>query len=398
VLALSGSETVEQAEALSRLVRQGLGSNAVVLPEQVSPALDAFRAPLSTIRDADLVVVAGDDPVEERAPVVALWIKAARRRGAEIVSVGPDGTVLSAPGTAAETVKKKLARKIKSASHAVLIWSGPGGAGGTRVAALAGELGAAAAFYLPATPNGRAVSQAWHSAGEGEPSRPDRIGVLLVSGDDAVVDPAVRALAEQAEAVIAISLYATPLRGLADLVLPATSYLERDGTMVNLEGRAQRLRRTVIPPAPDELAWIAKLGRRFGVEIDLPARAVPAEEHAQLPPRPEQAPEATQVAPAQLETAHGGPLRLLRYRPLFSGPTVERVEELQFQRPDPVIELSAHDAEIRHVSTGDEVVVRSNGTSVTMRARVNKALIDGAARAAEEHVRELDQAVEVSTA
>ena len=53
LLALSGSETVEQAEALSRLVRQGLGSDAVVLPEQATPALDAFRAPLSSIRDAE---------------------------------------------------------------------------------------------------------------------------------------------------------------------------------------------------------------------------------------------------------------------------------------------------------------------------------------------------------
>ena len=31
--------------------------------------------------------------------------------------------------------------------------------------------------------------------------------------------------------------------GWADLVLPGTSYLERDGTYVNLEGRLQRLRR-----------------------------------------------------------------------------------------------------------------------------------------------------------
>ena len=78
LLALSGSETVEQADALSRSSAQGLGSDAVVLPEQASPALDAFRAPLSAIGDAERVVVVGDDPVEERAPVVDLWIKAAR--------------------------------------------------------------------------------------------------------------------------------------------------------------------------------------------------------------------------------------------------------------------------------------------------------------------------------
>ena len=63
VLALSGSETVEVASALSQLVRKGFGSHRVVLPEETSTALDAHRAPLSAIADAEIVVVIGDDPV-----------------------------------------------------------------------------------------------------------------------------------------------------------------------------------------------------------------------------------------------------------------------------------------------------------------------------------------------
>ncbi|HZQ66302.1 MAG TPA: molybdopterin-dependent oxidoreductase [Gaiellaceae bacterium] len=398
LLALSGSETVEQAEALSRLVRQGLGSDAVVLPEQTSPALGAFRAPLSSIRDADLVVVAGDDQVEERAPVVALWLKAARRRGAEIVTVGASGSIPCAPGAAAEAVRTRLADRIRSAERAVLVWSGPGGAGGATVAELARELGASTAFSLPATPNGRAVAEAWAAAGEGEPQQPDEVGVLLISGEEAVADPAVRALAERARAVIAITMFADPVRGWVDLVLPGTSYLERDGTIVNLEGRPQRLRRAVIPPAPDEIASIAKLAERFGVDIDPHARAVPAEERASLPPRVEAAELPPAEPPAKRDrTARGGPLKLVRYRPLFSGPGVERVQELQFQRPERTIELSPHDARIRNIATGDQVVVRSNGTAVPMEARVNKHLVEGAVRAAEEHVRELDEAVEVSS-
>ena len=61
VTALSGSETIEQAYALGKLLRQGLGAHCAVLPEDVSPALDAFRLPLSAIRDAELIVVLGDD-------------------------------------------------------------------------------------------------------------------------------------------------------------------------------------------------------------------------------------------------------------------------------------------------------------------------------------------------
>src|SRR3954447_16903767 len=85
VTALSGSETVEQAYALGRLMRVGLGSSSAVLPEMTSDALEAFRVPLSTIGDAELIVVLGDDPVVERAPIVDLWIRAARRNGAEVV-------------------------------------------------------------------------------------------------------------------------------------------------------------------------------------------------------------------------------------------------------------------------------------------------------------------------
>jgi NADH-quinone oxidoreductase subunit G len=397
LLALSGSETVEQADALARLVRHGLGSDAVVLPEQTAPELDAFRVPLSFILDADLVVVIGDDPVEERAPVVDLWLRAARRKGVEVTTVGVAGTVQAAPGTAAQVVLDQSAERIRAAERPVLIWSGPGGRGGAVVAGLANELGVQAAFYLPATPNGRAVTEAWAAAGEGGPApMTGEIGVLLISGEEAVSDPQIRALALRARAVLAITMFSEPARGFADLVLPGTSYLERDGTMVNLEGRRQRLRRAVIPPAPDEIAWIAKLAERFGVEIDPHSRAVPAEEQAELPPRGDGAAAFTVPGTATGSTAGGGPLRLVRYRPLFSGPAIDRVEELQFQRPDPAIELSPRDAEVRGIVAGDAVVVQSNGTSVELRARIDRRLVEGAVRAAEEHVRSLDQAVEVS--
>ncbi|HEU5064322.1 MAG TPA: 2Fe-2S iron-sulfur cluster-binding protein, partial [Gaiellaceae bacterium] len=47
VTALSGSETVEQAYAIAKLLRQGLDAHCAVMPEDVSPELDAFRLPLS---------------------------------------------------------------------------------------------------------------------------------------------------------------------------------------------------------------------------------------------------------------------------------------------------------------------------------------------------------------
>src|SRR5439155_26115518 len=87
------------------------------------------------------------------------------------------------------------------------------------------------------------------------------------SGDEAATDISVRAMAAEAEVVIGIGMFEESFRGLADLVLPGTSYLERDGTTVNLEGRLQRQRRAVLAPVPDVVAWIAKLAERFGVAL-----------------------------------------------------------------------------------------------------------------------------------
>nr|MBA3718451.1 molybdopterin-dependent oxidoreductase [Actinomycetota bacterium] len=267
-------------------------------------------------------------------------------------------------------------------------------------------------FHLPSAPNARGVADAWACAADETSPNPQPIKLLVVSGDEAAADPNVRRLAEHAESVLAICMFEHLVRGWADLVLPGTSYLERDGTYVNLEGRLQRLRRAVIPPAPDELAWLAKLAERFDVELSPYPPQVFAEiserafggmpfgevgERAPLPPR--EAPGEAQVAPAaDTRTVGGGPVQLLRYRPLFSGPAVERVHELQFQRPAGEIELAAEDASSRGIASGDLVKVSSNGTSVELRAQVSKRLRAGVARAAEEHVAELQSGVEVSRA
>jgi NADH-quinone oxidoreductase subunit G len=410
VVAFSGDETVEVAYSLSRLVREGFGAHTAVLPEETSRALDAHRRPLSALRDAQAIVVLGDHAVVERAPVVDLWIRAARRHGARIVTVGPTGQISTAPG-AYDGVASQIAEAVEGLDRIALVWTGAAVAGAELAAALGERV--VGVYYLPAAPNGRAVAEAWDAAGAGEAKKLDRVGLLVVCGDEAARSPRIAALAVKADAVVGIGMFAEELRGIADLVLPATSYLERDGTMVNLEGRVQRLRRAVIPPCPDELAWIAKLAERFGVKLPHDATGVFAElspklfggvalgdlgEQAPLPAAVER-PETT--APARAKTAApkvvgGGPLRLARYRALFSGPTVERVTELSFQRPEPVVELSTDDASVRGIENGDAVRVSSNGISVELRARVNRRLIRGAVRAAAEHVEPLEAGVEVT--
>ena len=74
---------------------------------------------------------------------------------------------------------------------------------------------------------------------------------------------------------------------------------------------------------------------------------------------------------------------------------MERVPELQFQRPPAEVELAPPDADRRGIASGDQVVVRSNGTGVELTARVSKGLVPGVARIPDEYAIDLLASVEV---
>ena len=398
---LSGSETVEQAYALGKLLRVGLDSHQAMLPEEISGALDAYRLPLSAIRDADVVVVLGDVPVVERAPVVDLWIKSARRNGARILDDADDPAVAEA-------------------ERVVLVWSGPGGRGGATVAKLAEKLGLAGregcgAFYLPETPNGRGVADAWAACCDEEAEAADSIGLLVVSGDEAAADENVRALAEQAEATIVISMFGGLAAGWADLD-PAGHGLPRARRHVRQprgpaaaaapHGRAALSRRARVDLAARRAVRRrrgavrgGRLRRGLGAASTAgsrSARSASGRRCAAIPTR--RSTSRREALPAPEQKAKRGEIRLVAYKPLFSGAAVERVTELQFQRPQPELELSADDARRRKIATGDLVTVGSNGSAITLPARVNRRLRAGIARVAIEHAEGLGGIVEVAKA
>ena len=263
-------------------------------------------------------------------------------------------------------------------------------------------------YYLPRTPNGRGAADAWSASGDGEPAD-EKPRLVVISGDEAASDPAVRAMAAEAGLVIGIGMFEESFRGLADLLLPATSYLERDGTTINLEGRLQRQRRAVMAPVPDVLAWIAKLAERFEVTVSPHVSVVFDEisarcfggitfgevgERASLPPRAE--PKTREAPPSDGTRPVGSSLRLVAYRPLFSGAAVERTPELQFQRPVGEVQLSREDAKARKIRNGQTVGVSSNGTSVELRARIARDLAAGTVRIAQEDAADLHATVEIS--
>ena len=117
VVALSGSETVEQAYALAKLVRQGPGSHEAMLPEEVTSALDAYRLPL--VRDR----------ATRRSSPCSATCRSPRARRSSTSGCARRAATARRSSTIADDVAE---RRDASCS----IWSGPGGRGGaTRRAA-----------------------------------------------------------------------------------------------------------------------------------------------------------------------------------------------------------------------------------------------------------------------
>ena len=414
VVAFSGGETVEQATAVARIVREGLGAHTALLPDDWDAGLAAFRAPLSAIRDADVCLVLGDDPVVERAPIVDLWLRAARRAGGEVIAVNPAGDVQVAAGSAPQVCAalreggkapkelRETVKRIQGAKRVAIVWSDDDPSGGRHVGALASDLhegrdAEVAVYVLPRTPNGRGVADAWYALGEERLEPPEgELGALIISGDEAGYDPRVAELAARARFVLTTAMFQSDLTAWSHIVLPGTSYLEREGTMVNLEGRPQRLRRAVVPNGLDELEWLSRLAERFGIAIDPWATPSPAEQAA-LPPGDEYAWTQPDAEAATGKPAGPG-LELVRYRSLFSGAAVERIPQLQFQRPAPEVELAYEDAATREIGPGAAVRVSSNGTSRELRATVSRKLRPGVVRIASEHAEGLTDRVQVEKA
>ena len=200
VTALSGSETTEIAYALGRVLREGLGAHSAVLPEATSDALEAFRLPLSAIAEAELVVVVGDDPSSSGRRSSTSGSR--RRRGAARRSstARPERRRADRARRRAALCAEladpghKLGERLRKAERAVLVWSGP------------------AAEAAPASPSSRTSSGSRRSRLRRVPSpstperargrrrlvrrrrrrggKPEPIGLLVVSGDEAAADPA----------------------------------------------------------------------------------------------------------------------------------------------------------------------------------------------------------------
>ncbi len=119
---------------------------------------------------------------------------------------------------------------------------------------------------LPRRP-GRAATEVWDAIHEG-----DIRGLYIMGEDPVLADPnanhAVEAL-EKLDFLLVQDIFLTDTARMADVVLPAACYAEKDGTFTSTERRVQRVRKAVDPPGEARPDWqilcalAAKMGYRM---------------------------------------------------------------------------------------------------------------------------------------
>ena len=137
---------------------------------------------------------------------------------------------------------------------------------------------------LPATP-GLPLTRAMDAAAAGQLH-----GMFIMGENPMLSDPDqrhARTVLENLELLVVQDIFLTETAALADVVLPAACYAEKDGSFTNTERRIQRLHKAVEPPGEARADWeiICDIARRAGyLEMNYGCPAEIMDEIATLTP------------------------------------------------------------------------------------------------------------------
>ncbi len=212
--------------------------------------------------------------------------------------------------------------------------------------------------------------------------------------------------------VVAFAAFEDESAKYADVVFPAETHAEKEGTVTHPDGRLQRLRPSVPHPGHARPGWqvLAELAALLGdeTEIDSASEALEAlaaeasfyagltldeiggrgvrwqdREAARAFPEPG-APQAGRPQPGSDPRPGADPsdstgLHLGTYRDLWASEVTDRNPALRFLAPKQTVEIAPSDAENLGLTQGDEVDVKSNGTSVRALVAVRERVRPGSA-------------------
>ncbi len=196
-----------------------------------------------------------------------------------------------------------------------------------------------------------------------------------------------RSQPELAEALLGLDflivqdLFLTETARLADVVFPAASFSEVDGTFLGPGGKLLQLRAATQPLGKPDWQILAELGRRMGAEgFDLyDPRAV-----LEQMPRLENAEQTDHIQEDLEEKEISKDLPLLVEGPsLFqfgSGTRTSRVFDLQYLTREPVMEINAQDAKEMGVRPGDPLLAEFGQDSIRASAKISRQVPPGTLR------------------
>jgi NADH-quinone oxidoreductase subunit G len=486
---VGGGSSNEEGWLAQRILRAGGSSNVDCSPNSVDPALlgelsrPDHGSRMADLDHSDAILVVGVDPLHEM-PILDLRMRKAVRRGRAKLMIaserptaldgGADETVRYAPGDAAPFLRtlagalgadgydadgtfkgetEAIAEALREAPDQTIVWGerlwrSPGavealhacthsldmhkriGPGLLEVPEDSNTRGLREVGCLPgANPGLESTDPGRGSAAIKDGLAAHELGALLLVNADPVrthpdSDGWRKALA--GSFVVSIACFDDYSTRLADIVIPAETHAEKEGTVTHPDGRLQRLRRNV--PLPEGMlpgwsfldAVAAELGA--GLAADAPADVFAAltdevpfygsltyEEiggtglrWGDRDPGKSWTPAGRSSAGAAAGTPgepRGGipmasrPIRdrppadapagralvLGTYRDLWATEVTKRNPALRFLMPKQKLELAAEDAESLDLSNGDEVTVSVNGHSVEATVAIRERMREGAA-------------------
>ncbi len=335
VAAIGGARgTNEDAYTLARFMRSVIGSPH--LDARLDDALGsrflatlAGRGRIGDLEKARTILLWGPDLKEEHPTLYLRVRRAAQELGATLIVVHPRATGLDdrathrftyVPGSGWDTLSALMAGEGEFAAARAALGEGPvvtivdqtglvedpllaeavaaftrdlPGAGVLPLARRANTYGAldmgVAPDLLPGrVPTSGAAIEAWGDAdlSEGLDTRgileaavAGRVKALLLVGADPLRDvpdaDLARRAVEGADFVVAIDCFLTDSSSVADVILPAAGFGEKEGTVTNLEGRVQKVNALVPPPGQARADWSilddisTRLGRPMGLQSAL---------------------------------------------------------------------------------------------------------------------------------
>ncbi len=248
----------------------------------------------SDIGKGDAILVVASDLYEE-APIWWLRVKQAAQRGATLIVANPRETKLDkfasyvvrySNGDEAKTIQDlggsgQIAGAFAAAANAVVLFGSDG-------LGLSGSSNLAAACANLLVKTGHAGKQkngligvwpkandqgAWEMGFRPEADLASALKgktVYVAGADPAGDDPALEKALKEASFVAVQELFPTKTAELADVVLPARAYTERDGTMTSGERRVQRYY-PAVPPLGEtkaDYAITAEIAQKLNINLE----------------------------------------------------------------------------------------------------------------------------------